>query len=149
MVYKRITKSSTPKKKLTITQKIKANLTVTQDELTNEHELQKYCVYLLRSHNMIVSCTDVFNALSFMRDVASKAIYKQHMILCGGSVGFPDLIIFNKGKATFVEFKFKKGKKSPEQEQWTKFLTSEGYECLEWRTLEDCKNWILANTDLK
>lgn len=148
MVYKRITKSPTTKK-LSIAQKIKRNILITQEDLTNEHGLQKACVHLLRSHKMIVSCTDVFNALSFMRDIASKAIYKQHMILCGGSIGFPDLIIFNRGKATFVEFKFKKGKKSPEQEQWTEFLTSEGYECLEWRTLEDCKNWILDNTDLK
>ena len=46
-------------------------------------------------------------------------------------------------------FKFKKGKKSLEQEEWTKRLTEEGYECLEWRTIEDCTNWILNNTDLK
>lgn len=148
MTYVRRTKSTTSKK-LSINQKIKANISVTQEELKSEHELQKVCVAKLRAHNMIVSCTDTYNAISLMRDVGTKAIYKTHMTLMGSAIGFPDLVIFNKGKATFVEFKFKKGKKSLEQEEWTKRLTEEGYECLEWRTIEDCTNWILNNTDLK
>jgi len=113
------------------------------DNIDSEHDLQKACVMKLRNHNMICSCTDVFNAISFMRDIRSKAIYKQHMIKMGGSVGFPDLIIINKGKCTFVEFKWKKGKKSPEQEVWTKNLIDQGYEVLEWRMLEDCEKWII------
>ena len=113
-------------------------------EINSEHDLQKACVMKLRFHNMICSCTDVFNAISFIKDIAGKSIYKQHMIRMGGAVGFPDLIIIHKGKCTFVEFKWKKGKKSPEQELWTKILTDQGYEVLEWRTLEDCETWIAS-----
>lgn len=112
-------------------------------EPKNEHDLQKLCVAHLRAHNMICSCTDVFNAISFIRDIAGKSIYKQHMIKMGGSVGFPDLIIIHDGKCTFVEFKFKKGKKSPDQELWTKILTEQGYEVLEWRELQQCTDWIV------
>jgi len=112
-------------------------------EIKSEHDLQKACVSKLRAHNMICSCTDVFNAISFIRDIAGKAIYKTHMIKMGGSVGFPDLIIIHSGKCTFVEFKWKKGKKSVEQEAWTNTLTQQGYEVLEWRTLEQCTDWIV------
>lgn len=111
-------------------------------EINSEHDLQKACVMKIRNHNMICSCTDVFNAISFIKDIAGKSIYKQHMIHMGGAVGFPDLIIIHKHVVTFVEFKWKKGKKSPEQELWTKILTDQGYEVLEWRTLEDCETWI-------
>lgn len=124
-------------KKKTVSRKVSIN------PIDSEHDLQKTCVAKLRGHNMICSCTDVFNAISFMRDIRSKAIYKQHMIKMGGAVGFPDLIIIHKGKVTFVEFKWKKGKKSPEQELWTKILLNQGYEVLEWRTLEECENWIV------
>lgn len=113
--------------------------------IESEHDLQKACVTKLRTHNMICSCTDVFNAISFIKDVPGKAIYKQHMIRMGGSIGFPDLIIIHSGNVTFVEFKWKKGKKSPEQELWTQILTEQGYEVLEWRTLEECENWIVAH----
>lgn len=130
---------TTPKKKVS-TRKVSIN---PFDNIDSEHDLQKACVTKLRGHNMICSCTDVFNAISFMRDIRSKAIYKQHMIKMGGSVGFPDLIIIHKGKVTFVEFKWKKGKKSPEQELWTKILIEQGYEVLEWRTLNECENWIV------
>jgi len=118
------------------------NIAVKPFEIESEHDLQKACVAKLRGHNMICSCTDVFNAISFIKDIAGKAIYKQHMTRMGGSKGFPDLIIIHKGKCTFVEFKWKKGKKSPEQIAWTNVLVNQGYEVLEWRTLDECENWI-------
>jgi len=50
----------------------------------------------------------------------------------------------------FVEFKWKKGKKSPDQEATCNLLTSMGYEVLEWRTLQECIDWLmlqLGNTN--
>ena len=111
-------------------------------EPKSEHDLQKLCVAKLRAHNMLCFNTDVFNGISFIRDIAGKAIYKQHMIAMGACIGQSDLIILSKGKCTFVEFKWKKGKKSPEQKAFTNLVSSMGYEVLEWRTLEDCESWI-------
>ena len=125
------------------------NVTTKPFEITSEHDLQKACVAKLRGHNMICSCTDVFNSISFMKDIRSKAIYKQHMIRMGGAVGFPDLIIIHNGECTFVEFKWKKGKKSPEQVLWTEILQKQGYEVLEWRTLEQCEEWITQHLNNK
>lgn len=119
---------------------------ITSDPLENidsEHKLQKACVYKLKAHNILCFCTDVFNGMSFIRDIRSKAIYKQHMIAMGSTVGQPDLILLHHNKCTFVEFKWKKGKKSPDQEAVCNKLTSMGYEVLEWRTLDDCEQWLL------
>lgn len=115
---------------------------VNVSEIASEHDLQKYCVAKLRFHNMLCVCTDLFNSLSFIKDVKSKAIYKQHMIAMGGMVGIPDLIIIHQNKVTFVEFKWGKGKKSPEQIAVCNKLESLGYEVLEWRELQDCTDWI-------
>ena len=46
-------------------------------EIKSEHDLQKWCVAKLTAHNMFCFCTDVFNGISFIRDIAGKAIYKQ------------------------------------------------------------------------
>ena len=142
MYTRKVATTATPKRK-----KLVGN-TNNLNEIASEHDLQKACVAKLRAHNMICSCTDVFNAISFIKDVPGKAIYKQHMIKMGGAIGFPDLIIIHKGKATFVEFKWKKGKKSPEQIVWTEILQNQGYEVLEWRTLQDCIDWLLKVVDL-
>lgn len=112
------------------------------EEIKSEHDLQKACVEKLRAHNMLCFCTDVFNGISFIRDIAGKAIYKQHMIRMGAKIGQPDLIVLHDQKCTFVEFKFKKGKKSPDQEAMCNLLTQMGYEVLEWRTLDQCMEWI-------
>lgn len=114
-------------------------------KIDSEHALQKACVAKLKAHNMLCFCTDVFNGMSFIRDIRSKAIYKQHMERMGAIKGQPDLIVLHNGKCTFVEFKFNKGKKSFEQEVVCKQLMSLGYEVLEWRTLDDCSNWIVSN----
>ena len=113
--------------------------------IDSEHALQKACVKRLRAHNFLCFCTDVFNGLSFLKDVKSKAIYKQHMIAMGAAKGQPDLIILHKGKATFVEFKYDKGKKTAEQEAQCLLLESMGYEVLEWRTEQQCIDWIVKN----
>lgn len=125
---------------------VKPKRKVTADllkDISSEHDLQKACVYKLKSHNMLCFCTDVFNGISFIRDIRGKAIYKQHMIAMGSCIGQPDLIILHNLKCTFVEFKWKKGKKSPDQEAICNKLISMGYEVLEWRTLEDCEKWLL------
>ena len=135
MVYRRTRVTVTAKKK-----KITGGGKL---EPKNEHDLQKLCVAHLRAHNMICSCTDVFNAISFIRDIAGKSIYKQHMIKMGARTGQPDLIVLHDQKCTFVEFKWKKGKKSPDQEVMCNLLTNMGYEVLEWRTPEQCTDWIV------
>ena len=112
-------------------------------EIASEHDLQKACVAKLRNHNMLCFNTDVFNGISFIKDIPGKAIYKQHMIAMGARVGQPDLIVLHDQKCTFVEFKWKKGKKSAEQEFVCDQLQKAGYEVLEWRILEDCENWII------
>lgn len=133
---------STKKKPLKITNGINT-------VINSEHDLQKACVAKLRFHNMLCFCTDVFNGISFIRDIAGKAIYKQHMIAMGSRVGQPDLIVMHNGKVTFVEFKWKKGKKSPDQEVICNLLSSMGYEVLEWRTLQECEDWIVEKLNTK
>ena len=71
------------------------------------------------------------------------------MIAMGSSVGQPDLIIIRKGKVTFVEFKYGKGKKSIEQVSQCNLLESMGYEVLEWRTIDECKEWIVKQLNYK
>lgn len=112
-------------------------------DIQSEHQLQKACVKKLRAHNMLCFATDIFNGIGFIKDLKQKSIYKQHMIAMGAMKGQPDLIILNKGKVTFVEFKFRNGKKSVDQEACCHLLESMGYEVLEWRTLDDCIKWIL------
>lgn len=112
-------------------------------DIQSEHELQKACVKKLRSNGMLCFCTDVFNGMSFIRDIKAKSIYKKHMIAMGATIGQPDLIIMHKGKVTFVEFKWASGKKSPDQVACCNLLQSLGYEVLEWRTVDDCIKWIL------
>ena len=129
------TKIIKPKKESVIKEKIL--------KIDSEHALQKACVAKLKAHNMLCFCTDVFNGMSFIRDIRSKAIYKQHMERMGAIKGQSDLIILHNNKCTFVEFKFGKGKKSADQEAFTNRVLSMGYEVLEWRTLEDCINWIV------
>jgi len=123
----------------------KLKTTLTNSNIDSEHKLQKCCVKRLRASNCLCFCTDVFNGISFIKDIKSKAIYKQHMIAMGATVGAPDLIILYKGKVTFVEFKYDKGKKSAEQIVQTQLLESMGYEVLEWRTEKDCIDWIVKN----
>lgn len=118
------------------------------NQITSEHELQKACVAKLQAHNMLCFCTDVFNGMSFIKDIRFKAIYKGHMEKMGAKKGQPDLIVLHNGKCTFVEFKFGKGKKSADQEAFCSRLESMGYEVLEWRTLEECTQWILQTIDL-
>ena len=117
--------------------------------INSEHDLQKWCVAKLTAHNMFCFCTDVFNGISFIRDIAGKAIYKQHMIKMGARTGQPDLIVLHDQKCTFVEFKWKKGKKSADQEVMCNLLTSMGYEVLEWRTPEQCTDWIVQQLKAK
>lgn len=112
-------------------------------DITNEHRLQKACVKMLRAHNFLCFTTDVFNGISFIKDVKSKAIYKQHMIAMGATVGAPDLIIMGRGNVSFVEFKYGKGKKSAEQISQCNLLESMGYEVMEWRKESDCQEWIV------
>ena len=118
-------------------------------DISSEHQLQKRCVSLLRAHNFLCFHTDVFNGISFIKDVKSKAIYKQHMIAMGATVGAPDLIIIGRGKVTFVEFKFGKGKKSADQISQCNLLESMGYEVLEWRKESDCQEWIVKQLNYK
>ena len=118
-------------------------------EINSEHDLQKACVAKLCAHNMLCFNTDVFNGISFIKDIAGKSIYKQHMIRMGAKIGQPDLIVLHDQKCTFVEFKFKKGKKSPDQEAMCNLLTQMGYEVLEWRTLEQCTEWIVNELNNK
>jgi len=118
-------------------------------DITSEHQLQKSCVSILRAHNFLCFTTDVFNGISFIKDLKSKAIYKQHMIAMGATPGQPDLIIIGKGRVTFVEFKFGKGKKSVEQISQCNLLESMGYEVLEWRKLSDCQDWIVKQLNYK
>ena len=123
----------------------KRQLTLKNEKpITSEHQLQKACVAKLRAHNMLCFSTDVFNGIGFIKDIPHKAIYKQHIIACGATVGQPDLIILHNKEVTFVEFKFGKGKKSPEQIACCNLLESMGYEVLEWRTVEQCQEWIVS-----
>lgn len=134
-MYKRIKNTTISKKNI---------IKVSDIEINSEHDLQKACVSKLKSHNMLCFCTDVFNGMSFIRDIRSKAIYKQHMERMGAIKGQSDLIILHNGKCTFVEFKFKKGKKSIDQEAFCERVAKMGYEVLEWRTLEECEAWIVS-----
>ena len=118
-------------------------------DITNEHKLQKAAVKMLRAHNFLCFTTDVFNGISFIKDLKSKAIYKQHMIAMGATVGAPDLIIMDYGEVSFVEFKYGKGKKSVEQVSQCNLLESMGYEVLEWRTIDECKEWIVKQLNYK
>lgn len=111
--------------------------------INSEHQLQKAAVKLLRAHNFLCFCTDVFNGISFIKDIKKKAIYKRHMIDLGASVGQPDLIVIGKCKPVFIEFKFDKGKLSPDQIRWRDFLIANGYEWKCWRTLEECRDFIV------
>ena len=129
------TKIIKPKKESVIKEKVL--------KIDSEHALQKACVAKLKAHNMLCFCTDVFNGMSFIRDIRSKAIYKQHMERMGAIKGQSDLIILHNNKCTFVEFKFGKGKKSADQEAFTSRVLSMGYEVLEWRSLAGCINWIV------
>lgn len=110
--------------------------------IDSEHALQKACVAKLRAHNMLCFCTDVFNGIAFIKEIAKKAIYKQHIVAMGAELGQPDLIIIHGQKITFVEFKFDKGKKSPNQIACCNKLEKMGYEVLEWRELKQCQEWI-------
>lgn len=122
----------------------KRQLTLKNEKpINSEHDLQKRCVALLRAHNMLCFCTDVFNGIGFIRDVPHKAIYKQHIIALGAEPGQPDLIILHNKEVTFVEFKYGKGKKSENQIACCNKLEKMGYEVLEWRTLEQCREWIV------
>lgn len=123
----------------------KKDSTFSMLNIKNEHQLQKAAVKLLRAHKFLCFNTDVFNGISFLKDIKSKAIYKQHMIAMGATVGQPDLIVIKNSKVTFVEFKYDKGKKSAEQIVQTQLLESMGYEVLEWRTEKDCIDWIVKN----
>lgn len=118
-----------------------------KETAVSEHDLQKQCVAKLRAHNYIVSCNDIFSGIQFIRDIKNKAIYKKHIQAMGGTVGFPDITLLKNGKTTFVEFKFDKGKLSPDQEVVHNRLRSMGYDVLIWRTLNECVEWIL--NDLK
>jgi len=118
-------------------------------DITSEHQLQKRCVSILRAHNFLCFTTDVFNGISFIKDVKAKAIYKQHMIAMGATVGAPDLIIIGRGKVTFVEFKWGSGKKSVAQVSQCNLLESMGYEVLEWRKESDCMEWIVKQLNYK
>lgn len=109
----------------------------------SEHDLQKKCVARLRAYNCIVSCNDVFNSLSYVKDVKAKAILKKHLVAMGSTVGFPDITICKDGITTYVEFKFGKGKLSKEQEIVHNQLRSQGYEVLVWRTENECYEWIV------
>ena len=123
----------------------KRQLTLKKEKpITSEHQLQKACVALLRAHNMLCFATDVFNGIGFIPDIPHKAIYKQHIIAMGATVGQPDLIIMHNKEVTFVEFKFGKGKKSQDQITCCNLLEKMGYEVLEWRTLEECRGWIVS-----
>ena len=123
----------------------KRQLTLKNEKpITSEHQLQKACVAKLRAHNMLCFSTDVFNGIGFIKDIQHKAIYKQHIIACGAEVGQPDLIILHNREVTFVEFKFGKGKKSEQQIACCNKLESMGYEVLEWRTVEQCQEWIVS-----
>jgi len=122
----------------------KRQLTLKNEKpINSEHDLQKRCVALLRAHNMLCFCTDVFNGIGFIRDVPHKAIYKQHIIALGAEPGQPDLIILHNKEVTFVEFKYGKGKKSENKIACCNKLEKMGYEVLEWRTLEQCREWIV------
>ena len=121
----------------------KRQLTLKNEKpINSEHDLQKRCVALLRAHNMLCFCTDVFNGIGFIRDIPHKAIYKQHIIALGAEPGQPDLIILHNKEVTFVEFKYGKGKKSENQIACCNKLEKMGYEVLEWRELEQCQKWI-------
>ena len=121
----------------------KRQLTLKKEKpINSEHSLQKRCVELLRAHNMLCFCTDVFNGIGFIRDIPHKAIYKQHIIALGAEPGQPDLIIIHNKEVTFVEFKYGKGKKSENQIACCNKLERMGYEVLEWREFEQCKKWI-------
>lgn len=117
--------------------------------IDSEHGLQKACVRRLRAHNFLCFCTDVFNGISFIKDLKAKAIYKTHMEQMGASKGQPDLIIIYKGGVTFIEFKFGQGKKSADQIAQCNLLESQGYEVLEWRQEQDCIDWIVKKLNLK
>lgn len=122
----------------------KRQLTLKNEKpIDSEHALQKACVSLLRAHNMLCFATDVFNGIGFIRDVPHKAIYKQHVIAMGATVGQPDLIIMHNKEVTFVEFKYGKGKKSENQIACCKLLEKMGYEVLEWREVKQCQEWIV------
>lgn len=121
----------------------KLKTTLYDSDVNSEHRLQKVCVKRLRSQGFLVCCNDIFNSLAFVKDIKSKAILKNHLIAMGSVVGFPDLTIFTKESPVFVEFKFDKGKKSPEQILQTQLLESMGYEVLEWRTEQQCIDWIV------
>lgn len=121
----------------------KLKTTLSNSNIDSEHSLQKTCVKRLRGNGFLVCCNDIFNSLAFVKDVKSKAILKNHLIAMGSVVGFPDLTIFTKDKPVFVEFKYAKGKKSPEQILQTQILESMGYEVLEWRTENECIDWIV------
>lgn len=121
----------------------KRQLTLKKEKpINSEHQLQKACVALLRAHNMLCFATDVFNGIGFIPDIPHKAIYKQHIIAMGATVGQPDLIVLHNKEVTFIEFKFGKGKKSQDQITCCNLLEKMGYEVLEWRELEQCREWI-------
>lgn len=143
MYTRKVATTTTPKRT-----KLVKNNNQSVIEITSEHELQKACVEKLRAHNMLCFCTDVMNGISFIKDIAGKAIYKQHMLKMGAICGQSDLIILHNKKCTFVEFKWKKGKKSPDQKAFTEKVSKLGYEVLEWRTVQECMNWIIENTNL-
>ena len=117
--------------------------------ITSEHQLQKVAVKMLRAHNFLCFHTDVFNGISFIKDIKSKAIYKQHMIDLGASVGQPDLIVIKDGKITFIEFKYGTGRLSTEQKIWRDRLIAEGYDWKCWRTIEECQDFILEKLNEK
>lgn len=122
----------------------KRQLTLKNEKpINSEHSLQKACVSLLRAHNMLCFATDVFNGIGFIRDIPHKAIYKQHVIAMGATVGQPDLIIMHNKEVTFVEFKYGKGKKSENQIACCNLLEKMGYEVLEWREVKQCQEWIV------
>lgn len=123
----------------------KRQLTLKNEKpINSEHDLQKACVSLLRAHNMLCFATDVFNGIGFIRDIPHKAIYKQHIIAMGATIGQPDLIIMHNKEVTFVEFKYGKGKKSENQVACCNLLEKMGYEVLEWREVKQCQEWIVS-----
>lgn len=112
--------------------------------INSESDLQIAVVKLLRSHGYIPVCTDLVGpALRFIPTTQGKINFTNWSKARGWCRGFPDLLVVRPTGFFWLELKFDKGKLSPDQIRWRDFLIANGYEWKCWRTLEECRDFIV------
>lgn len=91
--------------------------------LSEQQEAENLAKYLgLKKYDF----THIPNETGSSPEAKRRAV---RMMRAGTSRGFPDYLIFGRGKRIAIELKSLSGKASPEQIAWLKVLSAFGFEC--------------------